>query len=118
MPPNMSFSHTVEQIRNRTKTVTRRLGWLKIKPGDRFWAVVKAMGLKKGEKVERLDLCECVSNRRELPSDITDEDVTKEGFPGWTRDQFLKLFYRINQTLRCGQRISRIEFKYVKDNDG
>lgn len=49
MPPAMSFSHTTDQILNRTKTVTRRLGWENLQPGDRFWAVKKAMGLKRGE---------------------------------------------------------------------
>jgi len=29
MPRNMSFMLTTEQIKNRTKTVTRRLGWKK-----------------------------------------------------------------------------------------
>ena len=28
MPRSMSFSHTTDQIRNRTKDVTRRKGWV------------------------------------------------------------------------------------------
>ena len=51
---NMSFYHTTEQIRNRSKTVTRRLGWAFLKPGDRVRAIVKGRGLKKGQKVEPL----------------------------------------------------------------
>lgn len=45
---------TTDQVRNRTKTVTRRLGWKFLQPGDIVNAVKKGMGLKKGEKVEVL----------------------------------------------------------------
>ena len=54
MPRNMSFMLTTEQIRNRTKTVTRRLGWQFLKTGDVLNACVKCQGLKPGETVERL----------------------------------------------------------------
>ena len=53
MPRNMSFSLTTDQVRNRTKTVTRRLGWWKNKHGKRLLQVgdivnacVKCMGLQ------------------------------------------------------------------------
>jgi hypothetical protein len=46
---NISFSITRFQFCDRTKTVTRRLGWAKLKPGDVLMGVEKAMGLKKGE---------------------------------------------------------------------
>ena len=112
----MSFSHTVEQIRSRTKTVTRRLGWLDLKPGERFMAVKKAMGLKPGEKVERLALLECVSNRREPLMDVTRQDVTREGFPYMTRFQFIRFFQSIANLPPDGK-VSRIEFKYVEDRE-
>jgi len=48
---NMSFFLTTDQIRNKTKTVTRRDGWLFLKPGDIVQACVKCQGLKKGEKI-------------------------------------------------------------------
>lgn len=47
---NMSFALTAEQIIQGTKTVTRRLGWLNLQPGDMIQPVNKCMGLKKGEK--------------------------------------------------------------------
>ena len=31
---HMSFALTTKQIKSRTKTVTRRLGWTFLKPGD------------------------------------------------------------------------------------
>ena len=34
MPRHMSFSMTTEAVRNRTKTVTRRLAWWDLKPGE------------------------------------------------------------------------------------
>ena len=45
---NMSFALTEAQLLDGTKTVTRRLGWTMLKPGDHFRAVRKAMGLRKG----------------------------------------------------------------------
>jgi hypothetical protein len=116
MPSNMSFSHTTEQIINRTKTVTRRLGWRKLRQGQRVWAVEKTMGLRKGEKVKRLALLEIMSNRREALLDVTAEDVASEGFPGMSREDFIGLFLRINPTMTRFQRVSRIEFRYVNTN--
>ena len=54
MPRNMSFSMTTEAIRDRSKTVTRRLGWSFLQPGDLLWAVEKGMGLKKLAKLRDL----------------------------------------------------------------
>ena len=52
MPRNMSFMITTEQIKNRTKTVTRRLGWNFLKPGEVVNACEKCRGLKAGQKVQ------------------------------------------------------------------
>lgn len=41
---NMSFSLTTDQIRGRTKTVTRRLGWRFLQSGDQVQACVKSRG--------------------------------------------------------------------------
>lgn len=53
---NMSFMHTKEQFRARTKFVTRRVGWWNLNPLDILQGVEKAQGLKKGEKVKPLVL--------------------------------------------------------------
>ena len=108
----ISFSETTEQIRSRTKTVTRRAGWLKLKPGDRLRAVVKAMGLKKGEHVEDLALIEVVSVRREPVCAITREDVVLEGFPEWWPLDFIDLYCRINGC-DADAECTRIEFRYL-----
>ena len=115
---NMSFALTTEQIRNRTKTVTRRLGWLTLQPGDLVRAVVKSQGLKKGEKVEELALIRIRKVNREpldrmllFPSYGSKESV-KEGFPGGDPWWFVAFFAK---THRCGQGddVTRIEFEYV-----
>jgi len=112
MPRNMSFSLTTDQIRNRTKDVTRRLGWRGLMKGQKFWACVKCMGLKPGEKVERLALLECVSNTREMLYKITAEDVRREGFPGMSPGEFMAMFCKhMDATARTI--VHRIEFKYV-----
>jgi hypothetical protein len=51
---NISFALTTAQVRARTKTVTRRVGWTFLKPGDLLQPVVKCRGLKKGERVEKI----------------------------------------------------------------
>ena len=63
---NMSFMLTTAQIRAGTKTVTRRLGWKFLKPGDRLMACVKCQGLGKGGKIEKIREIEVVSVRQEL----------------------------------------------------
>lgn len=112
MPRNMSFSITTDQVRNKTKFVTRRLGWWFLKPGDIVNTVEKAMGLKKGEKIKRINQIRIVSTRGEPLHDITVEDVTKEGFPWWTIRDFVEMFCEHNKC-EPSERVNRIEFEYL-----
>ena len=89
---NISFSMTERQFLYGTKSVTRRLGWRFLKPGDRLCVVRKGQGLKKGEKVVRLGVIEVIAAHREPLRWITPIDVTLEGFHGWTMDQFVDFF--------------------------
>lgn len=110
---NMSFALTTEQVRNQTKTVTRRLGWLFLKPGDLVQPVVKAQGIKKGEHVEKIGgpiRIEAV-NRVTL-GDISLGDVHREGFPNLTKPAFVKFFKRTHSCGRSTQ-VTRIEFSYT-----
>lgn len=113
---NMSFSMTTQQVRDKTKTVTRRLGWADLRPGDQVCAVVKAMGLKRGEKVEKICVIQCVSNGRELVKDIyneyTQRELVAEGFPDMTPEEFVEMFCEHNDC-EPHTTINRIEFKYV-----
>ena len=83
---NMSFALTVDRVRRQEKTVTRRLGWWFLKPGDTLCACVKCMGRKPGEPLERLCVIRVVSVGRQELRWITPKDVHMEGFPGMTPD--------------------------------
>lgn len=112
MPRLMSFALTTRQMKAETKTVTRRKGWANLKPGELFWAVEKAMGLKPGEKVKRLKLCRCLSNRPEPLDAITRADVAREGFPELSPGDFVAMF-RVHMVGPTGQVVNRIEFEFV-----
>lgn len=123
MPRNMSFSMTTDAVRRREKTVTRRLGWDFLKPGDLLWAVEKGMGLKKGEKVKRIALIRVVSVGRE-PLDVLLEhhqvvcqrEMASEGFPDMPPTGFVEMFCNAN---RCEQDtlVNRILFEYVEEGE-
>lgn len=112
MPRNISMAATVPQVKNRTKTVTRRIGWKYLKPGTILNCVEKSMGLQPGQKVKRI--CQVVVTRvnQEPLSDVSDLDVKKEGFPDMTREQFIKKFksvYDVDEETK----VTRIEFEYL-----
>ena len=127
---NISFSLTTDQIRNRSKTVTRRMNWLKLKAEDRLQACVKCRGLKPGEKLAVLAVIEVVSVRREklktllgvpqsevagdfyTPSEARDE-INAEGFPLLTAAEFVKFFCASHKGCTPETDVTRIEFKYV-----
>lgn len=134
---SMSFALTTEQVRARTKTVTRRIGWTFLKPGYRIRAVVKCMGLKKGEKVEPLAVLRVVDVRREPLSRMLQDkawgwaELAAEGFADHpdirSPASFVSFFcgsHRVQEILdaqrnRCptrlctpGDEVTRIEFTY------
>jgi hypothetical protein len=108
----MSFMLTTQQVKDGTKTVTRRNGWAHLKPGEVFQGVEKCQGLKKGEKLVKLRLCRCVSNRREPLNAITAEDCSREGFPEMTPADFVA-FYAAHNKCEPDAMVSRIEFGYL-----
>ena len=112
MPRNMSFLHTKQQMRDRTKTVTRRGGWIFLKPGDVVNAVETCMGLRRGERMRRI--CQIVVTQvtREPLNRITPSDVAREGFPHWTSEQFIT-FYCNNMKTRPTDEVTRIAFEYI-----
>ena len=117
----MSYALTTQQIMDEDKEVTRRLGWWNSKPGEIVNACKKCMGLKKGEKVRRLKLIEFTNIRMDPLNDITDEDLIKEGFPDWTRCQFMRFFleshkgkWKMFHDWGCFRPVNRIGFKYIQ----
>lgn len=117
----MSFSKTIPQVRAGTKDVTRRDGWWdeekdepRAKPGDQLVAIEKGQGLALGERqVVIRDDIEVLNARRERLGDITPEDIAREGFPGWTVEQFLALYGEPADHI-----VTRIEFRYLEVRGG
>jgi hypothetical protein len=118
----MSFSMTTEQIRARTKTVTRRVGWTFLKAGDSIQAVVKCCGLKKGEKLEQICVLRIISVRSEPVRAMVDdtdyglEECRREGFASdpdlqWP-DRFVAWFCATHKR-EPSDIVTRIEFEYV-----
>lgn len=115
MARNMSFMLTTDQIRDRSKTVTRRNGWLFLKVGDKVRAVEKCQGLKKGEKVRPLAMIEIIDIKMEPLDQITQRECVKEGFPGMTPGEFIDMYMGANKMRNDHDLVTRIEFKYLKE---
>ena len=109
----ISFALTQPQFLDGTKDVTRRMGWLFLKPGDRLRAVDKVMGFRKGERATVLGVIEVISVRREPLEFITADDVRREGFPDATPGWFVEMFC---EAMRCdpSAEVTRIEFRKVE----
>lgn len=121
----MSFALTTEQIRNRSKTVTRRTGWDFLKAGDLLQPIVKGQGLKKGERVEKIGgpIRVRTVTREVLRDGVSESDVRREGFPVMSPSHFIEMFcaghrVRVGETTRpCtpDDIVTRIEFEYVDE---
>lgn len=109
---NMSFALTTPQLLAREKTVTRRLGWLYLRAGDYVQAVKKGMGLKPGEKLERLCVIRIVKTTRERLGEITAEDCAREGFPHMSPAEFVEFFCKTHKGCVPASIVTRIEFDY------
>lgn len=109
---NMSFMLTTEQMRDRTKTVTRRLGWWNVMPGELIQAAQQCQGLKRGETITKLCVIKINNARSEPLNRINAMDVIREGFPKMTPREFIDLFCRAN-TCKPDVTVNRIEFEYV-----
>lgn len=127
---NMSFALTTEAVRARTKTVTRRTGWRWLTPGTLIQPVVKGMGLKPGEQVQRINgpIRVVTVSQEPLSALLADldygfEEVRKEGFADHPLVQglpgcFVEFFrnsHAANKRPALSDLITRIEFEYVED---
>jgi hypothetical protein len=113
MPRLMSVSLTEPQVRARSKTVTRRMGWLSLKPGTELTLCRKCMGLKPGESVVRIVSVEVVSARREPLNAITQDEVIAEGFPDMTPAEFIAFFCNSHKGCTPDSIVTRIEWRYL-----
>jgi hypothetical protein len=120
---NMSFALTTAQIMEGDKTVTRRLGWLNLKPGQQIRPVRKCMGLRQGEKLDVLrDPLTIVSVRREPLRAMTSDveygfrECELEGFGAhpyysWP-SAFVEMFCATHKGCTPDTVVTRIEFAY------
>ena len=113
MPRLMSVSLTEPAVVDRTKTVTRRMGWLNLKAGDRLTLCRKVMGRKRDEPLVRLVDVEVVSVRREPLDQITPWEVAREGLIPMTPQQFVEFFCDSHKGCRPDSLVTRIEWRYL-----
>lgn len=125
MSRRMSCSMTIDAVRDRTKTVTRRHvnTWKNLKPGDRLTLIEKGMGLPKGAKQVVLAEVE-VTHVDVEPISFVDMELdatTREGLPHLTPNGFIEFWLRghgysvdanVHETL-C----RRIEWRYLDDTE-
>ena len=120
MPRYISFALTTKQIRDQTKTVTRRKGWKFFKTGTILNACVKFRGLRPGEKIQKI--CQIrVTGVEQQPLDSMcfpnceygRDEARKEGFPELHGDAFVQMFCE-HMGGEEDQTITRIEFEYLE----
>lgn len=121
---NMSFALTVPQILDRSKTVTRRIGWKFLRGGETILPVRQCQGLKKGQTVEALGCpIRVVSVRLEWLRAMTDDldygfnETKLEGFDNMWPDEFVAMFCRTHKRCTPETVVTRIEFAY-EDGEG
>jgi hypothetical protein len=118
----MSVSLTEQAVVDRSKTVTRRLGWRFLKPGDRLTLCRKVQGRRRVgghshghlEPLIRLAEVEVVSVDRRPLHHIDTADVTREGFPGWDPDRFIR-FFCDHMACQPDTEVTRIGWRYLDD---
>ena len=110
----ISFARPTRKVIDRTKTVSRRLGWIPLKVGTRLRAVERYRGRRR-EDIRVLGTIEITRVTREPLNAITDEEVAAEGFPEWDREEFIAYFMR---SMGCcaAASVTRIEFRYVEES--
>jgi hypothetical protein len=115
----MSVAYTADAVIDRTKTVTRRLGWKDLKPGDKLWLCRKVMGRRKGEPLERLAHVEVLSVRRESLAELTErttygrQEMAREGFPGMDPAEFIRTYFTDAQGIAPDAEVTRIKWRYL-----
>ena len=118
----MSCSMTIDAVRDRTKTVTRRHvdTWKTLKPGDRLTLIEKGMGLARGDRQVVLADVEVVSVDIVQLYGISDEECEREGFPDMDHVEFVDMWLEshrvapfLTQTEALSYVVRRIEWRYL-----
>ena len=121
MSRRMSCSMTVDAVRARTKTVTRRHvdTWTTLKPGDRLTLIEKGMGLPKGARQVVLAEVEIIDVRVETLREVDYHECEVEGLGHMEPREFRRFWAKghgygtpeaaLIQDLPC----RRIEWRYL-----
>lgn len=118
----MSVTLTEQAVVDRSKTVTRRLGWWAdkngrrlLRPGDRLTLCRKVMGRMPGEPLVRLAEVEVVDmSRQQLQARNTPDEAALEGFPDLTWSEFVA-FFCAEMCCTPSTVVTRIEWRYLDE---
>lgn len=129
MPRRMSCSMTIDAVRDRSKTVTRRhpATWGTLAAGDQLTLIEKGMGLPKGARQVVLATVEIVDVRVEPLTAVWHEPdaLAREGLPGMSPNRFAYWwaenhgFGRLTSTYDLAAILCRrIEWRYIDPTEG
>lgn len=79
-------------------------------------ACVKCIGLKPGEKIEKITTIRVLDVRRVPLWNISMADVEREGFPGKSPEWFIEMFMR-EMKVEPSTEVTRIEFEYLDETN-
>lgn len=117
----MSVSATESSVRDRSKTVTRRLGWRTLPAGVDLDLCRKVMGRKRPDgtvdPLVRIARVHVVRVGWERLDAITDADTIREGVAGVTTAREFVDFYTAAFKCEPSREVTRIEWRYVFDFD-
>ncbi|WP_433603724.1 hypothetical protein ACQPXH_33230 (plasmid) [Nocardia sp. CA-135953] len=113
----MAVSLTEAQVRDRSKTVTRRMGWRNLSAGERLTLCRKVMGRRRAdgrvEPLVRIVDVEVLAVQRERLDAITPDEVVAEGFPEMTPEQFVDFFCGSHRGCTPDSTVTRIQWRYL-----
>jgi hypothetical protein len=104
----------LELVRDRCKTVTRRMGRHVLQPGDRLTLCRKVMGRRCGEPLVRIVDVRVLTVRRERLDEITPDEVLAEGFPEMSPTEFVEFFCGTHKGCTPSSTVTRIEWRYLE----
>lgn len=119
----MSVAFTLDAVRERRKTVTRRKGWAMAEPGMPLDLCEKVMGRRKGEPLVRVAHVVVVSARPERLDLLTADpdygarEMVLEGFPGLDPAEFIRRYFTEAQGIEPHHLVNRIEYRYLEEDD-
>lgn len=123
----MSVAFTEQAVVERRKTVTRRKGWMFLKPGDTLTLCRKVQGRRRAdgtvEPLLRLTEVEVLAVSREpLATVAAPGELTAEGFPELEADQpyegaceFIARYFSPQGLGSWSDKVTRIEWRYLEE---